>query len=267
MPLEVLNGEQMYYEVHGTGTPIVFAHGAGGNHAFWWQQVPFFRQHGYQCITIDQRGYGQSGGTPGNPDDMTKDVYADDLVALLDRLGLQKAIFCGTSLGSRTITGIALRYPQRVIAMVYSGGAGGFHTEASRQHARQMLEHLAKGGQRGASVSSHFEQDQPASAFLFRQFHDMTPGRGPRLAGNPATYQRNAERPAGDYSNYQVPSLFILGAEDAMAPPSVVKAVAAAIPGAKYVEIAGSGHAVPWEKPAEFNRAVLEFLEGVKARA
>lgn len=60
MPKAQVNGIELYYEVHGEGPPIVFAHGAGGNHLSWWQQVPFFTAQGYRCVTFDHRAFGQS---------------------------------------------------------------------------------------------------------------------------------------------------------------------------------------------------------------
>ncbi len=55
MPFAPINGIDLYYEEHGDGPPLVFAHGVGGNHASWYQQVPFFARS-YRAITCDQRG-------------------------------------------------------------------------------------------------------------------------------------------------------------------------------------------------------------------
>src|SRR5438094_6559471 len=59
MPKAPVNGIELYYEVHGNGPAVVFAHGAGGNHLSWWQQVPVLARQ-YRCISFDHRGFGQS---------------------------------------------------------------------------------------------------------------------------------------------------------------------------------------------------------------
>ena len=54
-----VNGVSMYYEVHGEGTPVVFAHGSGGNHISWWQQIPYFSEF-YKCVIFDHRTFGST---------------------------------------------------------------------------------------------------------------------------------------------------------------------------------------------------------------
>ena len=66
MALAKINGIELYYEVHGEGPALVLAHGAGGNHLSWWQQVPVLAQS-YRCVTFDHRGFGLSREQPGGP--------------------------------------------------------------------------------------------------------------------------------------------------------------------------------------------------------
>ena len=60
MPLADVNGTELYYEVHGSGPPLVLAHGVGGNHGIWWQQLPYLSQW-YTVVTFDHRGFGSQG--------------------------------------------------------------------------------------------------------------------------------------------------------------------------------------------------------------
>ena len=64
MPFAEVNGIGLFHEVAGEGAPVVFIHGAAGNHMSWWQQVPTFRER-YRCITYDQRGFGRSADLTG----------------------------------------------------------------------------------------------------------------------------------------------------------------------------------------------------------
>src|SRR5690242_1325029 len=81
MPFLALDGCDLYYETHGSGPALVFAHGLGGNHLTWWQQVPYFRDR-YTCITFAHRGFGLS-AAPAGPQ---PERFVDDLAALIDHL-------------------------------------------------------------------------------------------------------------------------------------------------------------------------------------
>ena len=82
MPFAPVNGIQLYYEVHGSGPAILFAHGQGGNHLSWWRQVPYFARH-YTCITFDHRAFGQSLDLDGQG----RRGFGQDAIELLDHLG------------------------------------------------------------------------------------------------------------------------------------------------------------------------------------
>jgi 3-oxoadipate enol-lactonase len=109
MPKAQLNGIELYYEVHGDGPVIVFAHGAGGNHLSWWQQVPVFARQ-YRCVTFDHRGFGQS---PDIPDGPSSQAFVEDLKQLLDHLTIERASLVAQSMGGRTCLGFTLAYPDR----------------------------------------------------------------------------------------------------------------------------------------------------------
>ena len=76
----------LYYEVTGTGPALVFAHGLGGNHLSWWQQVPYFRDR-YTCVTFAHRGFAPSTEVPGGPGPR---AFVDDLAALIGHLDLEE---------------------------------------------------------------------------------------------------------------------------------------------------------------------------------
>ena len=111
----------LYYEVHGEGPPVVFAHGVGGTHLSWWQQIPAMSDH-FQCVTFDHRGFGYSrdvGDHPGS------EAFIDDLHALLDHLGIDRVGLIGQSMGGRTVLGFASAYPERVSALILCDTTGG----------------------------------------------------------------------------------------------------------------------------------------------
>src|SRR3954466_2971196 len=113
-------GCRLYYEVHGGGPLLVFAHGLGGNHLSWWQQVPHFRDR-YTCVTFSHRGFAPSSAPPGGPDPAD---YAGDLAALVDHLGAPDVRIVAQSMGGWTALEFALAHPDRVRALVLASAAG-----------------------------------------------------------------------------------------------------------------------------------------------
>ena len=122
MPKAQINGIELYYEMHGQGPAVVFAHGAGGNHLSWWQQVPVLARQ-YRCISFDHRGFGQSLDVPNGPGSQ---AFVQDLKSLLDDLEIERAALVAQSMGGRTCLGFTLAYPERVSALVLADTTGGF---------------------------------------------------------------------------------------------------------------------------------------------
>ena len=114
----------LYYEVHGDlagpRTPLVLAHGLGGNHLSWWQQLAHFAPS-RACVVFSHRGFALSPEAPGGPG---LAGFADDLLALLDHLELHAPILVGQSMGGWATLEVALAQPQRVKALVLSATSG-----------------------------------------------------------------------------------------------------------------------------------------------
>src|SRR5690606_16126572 len=114
MPHFQINGIKLFAEQVGKGPAIVFAHGRGGNHLSWWQQVPAFSDR-FRCITFDHRSFGMSYDVPDGPG---QDAFIDDLERLLDQLKISRAVLVAQSMGGYTALGVALRNPARVAGLV-----------------------------------------------------------------------------------------------------------------------------------------------------
>ena len=98
---------RLYYEVTGSGPALVFAHGLGGNHLSWWQQVAHFAPH-YTCVTFAHRGFAPSDPIAGGPDAAD---YAGDLAALIDHLKFADVRLVGQSMGGWTMLEYAIAIP------------------------------------------------------------------------------------------------------------------------------------------------------------
>ena len=242
-----IGGFELYHEEHGAGRPVVFAHGAGGTHMSWWKQVPVFSRE-YRCITYSQRGFGFSPDLPGGPG---RAAFVDDVRDLLDRLGIERASLVGQSMGGRSVLGFAAAYPERVEALVMSSTTGGYQDDelaALRASAPDL-------GQRSPFSAAYAERD-PEGAFLYR----LIQGTNRRLSPQGTPPSREDRPDLQRVIDAGVRTLFIVGEQDTVVPPSVIKGMQAKMRGSTLVTFEDSGHSPYWEIPGRFNDAVLQFL-------
>src|SRR5215510_527035 len=114
-------GFRLYHEDTGGYSPaVLFLHGAGGNHLSWWQQVPVFAED-YRCITMDQRGFGQSPDVSGGSG---PSALPSDALALLDHLGIARAAIVAQSMGGWAAAGAVVQRPERFWAVVMANTVG-----------------------------------------------------------------------------------------------------------------------------------------------
>jgi len=244
------NGINLYYEVHGQGPVVVLAHPGGGNHLSWWQQVPAFAQ-AYTCITFDHRGHGY---TRDLPDDPGAAAYAQDLVGLLDHLGIHQAAIVGQSMGGWTAIGLAVAHPERVSALVLANSTGGIRDPELDRHFALVKTWHPRQIWAGA-YTKDFARHDPPRAFLYQQITAWNTRRPANLGAQMQLIHR-----AEPIVEKQIPTLFLTGEEDVLLPPRLVGRVAGQIPHALFVKIPRVGHSAYFERPGEFNRIVLEFL-------
>ena len=243
----------LYYEVHGDGPALVFAHGAGGNTLIWFQQVPAFART-HRVVTFDHRGFGRSSCAPGA---FHARAFADDLRAILDHAGIARAALVCQSMGGWTGLPAALAFPERVSGLVLSGTPGGVFTPAVAA-AFQRVGQLARSeGIRGRpALAPDFPEREPALAHLYDQISALNqPLGGPALA----TLAETRVTPA-ELAGYTVPTLMVAGEHDQLFPPAALKEAAAQIPGCRVVDFPGAGHSPYFEDAPRFNRLLGGFL-------
>ena len=169
MPFLERDGAQLYYETHGAGPALLFAHGLGGGHLSWWQQVPHFRDR-YTCVTFDHRGFGLSRETPGG---RGPDAYVEDLAALVDHLGLHEVRLVAQSMGGWTCLDYALRHPDRVRALVLACTIGTLSDPETerifREHAAGRPEAALAARNIHPACGERMAREQPALHFLYRE--------------------------------------------------------------------------------------------------
>jgi len=218
-------GCEIYYELTGEGPALVFAHGLGGNHLSWWQQVPAFCDR-YSCITLAHRGFAPSSPIQGGPD---PNDYGDDLAALLDHLGFAETRIVAQSMGGWTATGFALKAPARVKALVMACTTGVFDfrkcagiDQAALAAWDATAEPTASAGlEHGIHPAggARMAREQPTLHFLYREIDDQNReldkmALRPRLlqraaatrATRPASRSRLCSSPARRMSQFRRPA-------------------------------------------------------------
>jgi 3-oxoadipate enol-lactonase len=255
-------GASIYCEVAGKGPALVFAHGLGGNHMSWWQQVPYWAAR-YTCVTFAHRGFAPSYGDAPDPSE-----FAEDLTGLLDHLGIQEAALIAQSMGGWTCLDFAMRYPRRVWALVMSSTSGivdpGTLPAADLRKVQDwMSAHTGMEAElfrRGIhpAAGERMAREQPALEFLYRSIDRINAGLDKNALRKKLVDARTL--PAFRLRELKMPVLFVTGTEDIVIPPPLVMALAAMAPGAKLELVPDAGHSVYFERPERFNHAVDEFL-------
>ncbi|MEV6525274.1 alpha/beta fold hydrolase [Longispora sp. NPDC051575] len=222
-------------------------------HAFPLSSAMFAAVDLPDLITPDLAGFGTSTVPTGEP---TLDTLADDVVAELDRRGLDRVVLGGVSMGGYVTMAVLRRYPERIGALILADTKAGADAPDAAANRLRMAESVLAGG----------DDTEPLAARM------LAPGspvieevqRGVRAA-NPAAVawaqRAMAARPDSFDTLRQVtvPTLVLVGELDTTTPPAEAHKIADAVPGARLVTIPGAGHLPPWERPAEFTAAVRAF--------
>jgi 3-oxoadipate enol-lactonase len=268
MPTARVNGVDLYYEDHGKGFPVILAHGAGGNHMSWWQQVPVLSRH-YRCITFDHRGWGLS----LDSDDRGPEAFIDDLEGLLEVLGIEESYLVGQSMGGFTCLSYALRHPGRVLGLVMANTFAGMRREVwlasddgLRSAAQAVWQRRREDGVKRA-LGRKFSAANKDRAFLYKQIRILNE-HGPNRLQTEAQVQRFRalervpEIAAGreELGSMKTPVLFVGGEHDEVMPVSLMEVARSLIPGARMAVVEHAAHSVYFEAPDEFNKLVLDFF-------
>jgi len=256
MPYLDAEETKIYYEEHGNGEPIVFAHGAGGNHLSWWQQIPHFAKN-YRCITYDHRSFGNSTYESGDQ----RTLFPHDLEALLNHLNIDRAFLVAQSMGGFSCLPFAVKHPERVIKLVMADTFGGIGEkkllDGIREFRKNNIDPLTKKEIRRPLGSKFLEQNE-SGAFLYQEISALNPPRDPLLARIP---EAGDGIMAEDLAKFSVPTLYIVGEEDALVPPNLIDIAHQMTPGSKLEIVPDAGHSVYFEKPEQFNSIVSGFFQ------
>ena len=254
MPYAPISGTQMFYESHGNGPAMVFAHGRGGNHLSWWRQVAAFEAN-YRCVTFDHRGWGLTAGTGDPPD---PDTFVSDLTELLDHLEIDRTVLVAQSMGGVTSLGFALAHPGRVAGLVLADTTGGIGDPS----VLSLLEdvHPPEDPLRRA-LSDGFIDGHPDLTFLFGSIGRINPAMP--LSAVSGLFRDPAGPKAADLGGFPVPTMLVVGEEDAIFPVPVIEAAHRLIPRSRFEVVPGAAHSTHFEQAEVFNGLLTGFLNEI----
>ncbi|MGX7706603.1 alpha/beta fold hydrolase [Methylobacterium sp. Gmos1] len=273
MTITTKDGVQLHVEEAGEGTPILFIHEFGGNHASWEPQLQYFSRR-HRCITYAARGYPPS-DVPESLDAYSQAIAADDAVAVLDGLGIDKAHIVGLSMGGFCTVHVGLRYPERALSLTVAGAGYGCEKEFEdyfrgvslevadnfeTQGAREFAKIYALGASR-----VQFQNKDPRGWQVFADRLATHSDKGAAMtmrgvqARRPSFYDLEDE-----LKRMAVPTLVMVGDEDdhCLQPGIFLKKT---IPACGLSVFPKTGHTLNLEEPAAFNALVSEFLAQVEA--
>jgi len=255
MPVAKVNGIKINYKVEGEGQVLVLISGLGSDLSLWRYQLPAFKKH-CRVIAFDNRGAGKS-DKPIGP--YFVKGLAEDTVALLDYLRIEKADILGYSLGGMIAQEVAINYPQRVTRLILCSTLSNHEGKSGQTDEGKKLVTLSKLGYLWALVSLAFDSPfNRVTQFIKRtMISNKTYIQGYRAQGEASLRHNTLDR----LHLIKGPTLIMVGTNDRLLRPSSSEVLAAKIPQAKLVRIEGGSHDMCIEKSKEFNAAVLRFLE------
>jgi pimeloyl-ACP methyl ester carboxylesterase len=264
MAIAEVNGQKLYYEdTGGAGPVVIFSHGLFMDHEMFAPQVAALTGR-YRCITWDERGHAGTASDTLEP--FTYYDSANDLAALLDHLGVSRAVLAGMSQGGFLSLRCALTHPEVVRALILIDTQAGQEDPQALEGHMQLAQAWAQNGL-SDEMATIIEgiilgQDWAGAAAWKAKWKTIKPvnmlGCMNTLASRDDVTPRLGE--------IKVPTLVIHGDADAAIELDLARTLATGIKGAELVEIPGAGHAANLTHPETVNPAIERFLDGLPAK-
>lgn len=261
MAFKNCNGINIYYEIKGKGIPLILISGLGGDHFFWGSSLATLSKH-FQVITFDTRGIGQ---TDAPKDSYSLEIFADDLVALMDELQIDKAHILGFSMGGNIALTLALKHPERISKLILAAS----HAVINQQ-IRLFIDAVLNVYENGITTKQMFDLICPwlfSNSFLsnpengiYLKYDENEPDQQPLYAWKNQYLAQRAYNVVESIEKIKLPTLIINGELDLFATLEDAKLLNDKIEHSVLKVIPQSGHLINYENPALFHQYVLDFL-------
>jgi pimeloyl-ACP methyl ester carboxylesterase len=271
MPVKRIMGIDINYEDGGEGHPIVLIHGLTSTLRMWDEQMPALLSK-YRVVRYDCRGHGET-ESPSDPSAYSQEIFIDDALGLLDGLGLEKVYLCGLSMGGNIALNLALRHPDRVEAMIVaSTGAGSKKDDGTVDGFKIAADILGKGDLKrfteAMMTSPLFEpflKKRPDLVEVTKENLLSCNAMGLANTIRGVQLKRSSIMDLGEkLRDLNVPTLILVGDKDTacLEPAEFMNQH---MPRSKLVVFSKTGHIVNRERPEDFTREVMDFLNGMES--
>ena len=255
---------KLSYTEQGSGLPLIFVHGFPFDLFSWQPQIDALKLN-YRVIAYDHRGYGQS---EEGIEDFSMELFADDLISLMDNLEIPEAVVCGLSMGGYVVLNAVQRYPTRFKGIILCDTQCVADTTEARDKRFKAIELIRGGG-----------KEKYAEELIKKLFYHETISSGKEVVNDVRNMILNTDaevmartlkalalrkETCSGLSELDVPALIICGREDQITPVVQHDRMQLAINGAELKIIDRAGHLSNLEEPEVFNNLVSEFLEGLQ---
>lgn len=264
MPIAQCKDIDIYYEVHGSGFPVLFISGLGAGTWAWEPQMPFFRRR-YQMITFDNRGAGRSSAPPGP---YSIEQMALDTVRLLYTLDIEEVFVVGLSMGGMIAQELALILPHRVRGLVLAAThpGGNMRISGSQDVYQRLMDNSGLSPEEIMDknipilFSPESVTNRPELIQAYRERQKDIP-----LQPEHAFAAQQAAIQGFDCSTklnkIQAPALLLAGEDDQLIPAQNVQRMADHIPDSRVKILPQAGHLIHMEQMEEFNQTLHEFFQ------
>jgi pimeloyl-ACP methyl ester carboxylesterase len=257
----LINGITMGFDDMGSGPAVCLIHGFPLDRRMWWPQVQALVSAGYRVITPDLRGFGDS-DAPEGP--YTMELFADDLVALLESLGVERSVVGGMSMGGYVLFNMLERYPEHIAAACFIVTRSGADDEAGKEKRSAMARDLLKLGPGVAAeifgkilFAAETANIRPE---LLAEVHGWMMEKDPLGLAGGLLAMRERKDCTPLLSGFRLPSLVIGAGHDQAIPLDNAVTLAGGLPRHKLCVIPGAGHLANLEQPKAFNECLIDFL-------
>lgn len=252
---------KLYYEEYGAGLPVLLMHAYPFRGDMWNQQVEALKSF-CRVIVPDLRGFGQSDAT--NDLAYTMEEHAQDMLALLDHLGIEQVVLGGMSMGGYISLAFLRAYPSRLKGLMLIDTRSTPDTDEQKRNRESLAQHIdAHGTQIVASKMLPDVLVSPSDSEAYQTAEAMIT-RNERVG---VAHVQRAMALRTDTTHLlpdiAVPTLVVVGEHDTLTTPEDMHKMHEAIPGSQYVVIPKAGHVSNVDNPEAFNAALLEFLKGI----
>lgn len=258
MPTIKINDIDMFYEIHGDGEPLLLIHGLGSSTRDWEYQIPQFSKY-YKVITIDLRGHGKT-SKPKGP--YTIRGFADDVALFLEALNIKHVNVLGLSMGTATGFELAIYYPKLVKSLIAVNMSAKLSVKTFNEKKQFFLRDVI------VKVLGMKKMGEFIAPRLFPEQEELRKKVAIRWAENDKKAYLSAFHSLKNWSveeelhKITCPTIVIASDGD-YTPVEIKEEYVKKIPNGQISIIKNSHHAVPMEKPEEFNKLVLDFLKQI----